>query len=141
MNKIFAPMIAGSFAIALAGCVVPGGGIVLPSSPYDQTIGLTTATGARETLTQTFSANAAAANVTRICLTNNTGGPRTLTHNFMPQINPLDLAPGGRNCANFPANNRVIFTALAAGRPVTPDRALSYSTTILAGGLLDLVWR
>ena len=148
MKRTFVSIAAGTLALALAGCVVTdengtpidGGGVTPPPSNLNQTINITTANGSTEQLTQSFSAGAASPGVARICLTNRTGGFRELTHNFMPQINPFQLGPGSSTCANFPANSRVNFRALAASKPATPSKSLTYNTAILAGGRLDLVW-
>jgi hypothetical protein len=70
-----------------------------------------------------------------------TRGQRDLFHNHSPPINPFKLGPNGRECANFPANSRVDVFPFAADQPARPDKVLTYSTTALAGGLLDLVWR
>ena len=64
---------------------------------------------------------------------------RTLVHNFVPKTNPFHLKPGGRNCANFPANSRVNFQPYAAGNPATPTRKLTYNTGVLAGRRLEMV--
>lgn len=112
------------------------------ASPYDQTIVITTANKTRETLKQTFTPNVVNSGVTRICVVNKKGGERVMTHNFQPKINPLrPAARGGSSCANFPANSRVTFELFAAGRKVQTDRKMSYSTTPLAGGRIDLVWQ
>jgi hypothetical protein len=122
-----------------------GGGVIVPppggGGQYDQTTGITTANGTRESITQTFTPGAAPAGKTRICLTNMTRGQRDLFHDHQPQINPFRLAANGRDCANFPANSRVTFIPVAADQMAKPDNMLTYSTTALAGGLLDLVWR
>ena len=133
----------GAFTLCLNPPTSPGGIVPPPAqgSQYSQTIGITTANGSIETLTQSFTPNAAAANVTRICVLNLKNGERMLTHNFTPPINSLRMGAGGTSCANFPANSRVNFQLFAAGRPATPDKTLTYSTTALAGGRLDLVWQ
>ncbi|MEZ5459952.1 MAG: MAC/perforin domain-containing protein [Steroidobacteraceae bacterium] len=113
-----------------------------PRSPFDQVITITTANNTRETLRQTFRANAVDRGIVRICVTNRTGGERLLAHNFQPRINPFRLAArGGSNCANFPANSRVTFELFAAGRRVQTDRRMSYDTRLLAGGRMELVWQ
>ena len=149
MKRTAVSIVAGTLALALAGCVatdengtpIDGGGVTQPPQPnLNQSIVITTANGSTEHLTQSFSTGAASSGLARICLTNRTSGVRALTHNFMPQINPFHTGPGGSTCANFPANSRVNFRPIAAGNPATPAKALSYNTAILAGGRLDLVW-
>lgn len=113
-----------------------------PRSPFDQVIAVTTANNTRESIRQTFRANAVDRGIVRICVTNRTGGERLLTHDFQPRINPFRLAArGGSNCANFPANSRVTFELFAAGRKVRTDRRMSYDTGRLAGGRMELVWQ
>ena len=156
MKKAAALILLGLSAAACTVSVPPpgggGGGIVITppgggggggggGTQYNQTIGITTANGSRESITQSFSPNVAEANVTRICVVNHTKGERILRHNFTPPINPIRLGGGGSDCANFPANSRVGFRLFAAGRSAIPDKAMTYSTTALAGGRLDLVWQ
>lgn len=145
MKKIFALSFA---ALSIAACNVElgppgdGGGLCntegCGASPYDRTIGVTTANGSREKIVQTFTAGAVAPDKTRVCLANRTLGHRAMTHNFTPPINPLATDSGQSSCANFPANARINFSLVAAGNPASPP--LTYSTTLLAGGRLDLVW-
>lgn len=48
-------------------------------------------------------------NITRICLVNHTGQPKSIAHQ-VPGINHLRTAgKGGRSCANFPANVRLNY--------------------------------
>lgn len=113
-----------------------------PGSKYDQTIVITTANNTRETLKQTFTPKVANPSVTRICVVNKKRGERVMIHNFQPRINPLrPAAGGGSSCANFPANSTVNFELYAAGRKVQTNKRMSYNTTLLAGGRLDLVWQ
>ena len=134
----------GAFSLCIDTPDSSGGGTgVTPQKPETtlvQSIVVTTANGSPETLSQAFYPNEGSPNVARICLTNKRGGMRTLTHNFMPKINPFHLDPGGRNCANFPANSRVNFKPYAAGKPASPAKNLTYNTAVLAGGRLELVW-
>ena len=134
----------GAFSLCIDTPDSSGGGTgVTPQKPETtlvQSIVVTTANGSPETLSQAFYPNEGSPSVARICLTNKRGGMRTLTHNFMPKINPFHLDPGGRNCANFPANSRVNFKPYAAGKPASPAKNLTYNTAVLAGGRLELVW-
>lgn len=149
LKDLLLPVAACGLALVLAGCApmesgVPpggGGGTPPPSGQYNQTIGLTTANGSRETIVQTFTPDVTPEGKTRICLTNRKNGQRELFHNHTPPINPFRLGLNGRDCATFPANSRVVFSPVAANQPVRPDKTLTYSTNALAGGRLDLVWQ
>lgn len=122
--------------------VPPATPVARQKSPYDQTIVITTANNTRETLIQTYTPKAVAANFTRICVVNKKRGERVMSHNFQPRINPLrPAAGGGSSCANFPANSRVTFELTAAGRKVQTSTRMSYDTSLLAGGRIDLVWQ
>ena len=111
------------------------------ASPYDRTIGVTTANGSSEKIVQTFTAGAVAADKTRVCLANRTLGHRAMTHNFTPPINPLATDPGQSSCANFPSNARVRFKPYTNTDPAKPAKALIYSLSRYDGGVLTLRWQ
>lgn len=134
----------GIMSLALSGCLdvedlVEAEIASRNDTQFSQTIGITTKNGSGELIQQSFTSGGVAAGISRVCLTNRTGGNRALGHQ-VSGINPLATPPGGRSCANFSSAQRVTFLPYTNSDPATPAKTLVYGMSAFDGGTLDLVW-
>ena len=76
-------------------------------------------------------------NLTRICLTNSTGNPKSLNYTVRG-VNPLNATRrGDQSCANFPSNMRLTF-AFADRRQTVKPAAMTLSA--YAGDIVTFEW-
>lgn len=80
---------------------------------------------------------AARKTLTRVCVVNSTGTPKSMTH-AVAGVNPLTTdKPGSESCANFPSHTRLTFDFVDNGKVVKSD---AMNLSAYTGSLVRFEW-